>query len=666
MKKNIISVLLAMCLASAPFAGASFAAAAENDDPASSVKGDANCDGTVDMSDAVLIMQALSNPNKYGENGTAEIHLTEQGKTNADMDGDGLTVRDAQLIQQVLLGFSETTDQSISLPIISFYSPYDSGEKKYTEMNMDEVVNIKTDYNPVMSDWSGIGILFEFDSKDCPITLYTEKGHFTKWDTEKGSGTVENAGATYDIGRSGYIFWTPDELCFPEGFENRILVRETGGDSDAVLCKLVIYRNDDHTLSAVLKDASADDVPAPDYSKYLTGNGDVSSAASTSQRIALMYGAFCEKGETFRVDMAMGDEYTTHQKFGYYPDFDSAGKPGYSIFASRNYNQKTDDDRLVINGEKNEYTRDFSREDMESLDISGNVGDYDHYRHESAEIDFSDYETGSTGCITFSFGWKAEGENPLSTLSDFIGMSRTLFFYVGENGTGISDLGYEYAQQACETRSEDTVISYDSAIVKWHGKEVMSNLYDELRRGNGGTIPVTFKLSSSPDYDFEYNGRKLSEYVNANYSEYMTKLRDLMGYGNSLKYGEMLYTTGTPEGTKWTQDWYEDRIGYFGEELLSKYIADGEFLEEALRTDINELMRKNREACNEAENAYLRYISAKAVKQLDQQNIRYEFLTEPDRLVMYVTAEEFDSLSVDNVLRYGLDTQHGLTVDAVF
>lgn len=71
---------------------------------AESVKGDANCDGSVDMADAVLIMQALANPDKYGIDGTAENHLTEQGKANADMDGDGLTVGDAQTIQKKLLG----------------------------------------------------------------------------------------------------------------------------------------------------------------------------------------------------------------------------------------------------------------------------------------------------------------------------------------------------------------------------------------------------------------------------------------------------------------------------------------------------------------------------------------------------------------------------------
>ena len=78
-------------------------------DEASSLKGDVNCDGEVDMSDAVLIMQALANPNKYGENGTAENHLTAQGKENGDFDGDGLTVGDAQTIQKKLLNKKSAT-----------------------------------------------------------------------------------------------------------------------------------------------------------------------------------------------------------------------------------------------------------------------------------------------------------------------------------------------------------------------------------------------------------------------------------------------------------------------------------------------------------------------------------------------------------------------------
>ena len=81
--------------------------------PPDILMGDANCDGSVDMADAVLIMQALANPNKYGVDGTAEHHLTEQGKLNGDVDGDGLTVGDAQSIQRKLLGLENVEAQSV-------------------------------------------------------------------------------------------------------------------------------------------------------------------------------------------------------------------------------------------------------------------------------------------------------------------------------------------------------------------------------------------------------------------------------------------------------------------------------------------------------------------------------------------------------------------------
>lgn len=69
------------------------------------VWGDANNDKTVDMSDVVLIMQALANPNKYGLEGTEKTHITETGWDLADVDrtSEGVTANDALRIQEYLL-----------------------------------------------------------------------------------------------------------------------------------------------------------------------------------------------------------------------------------------------------------------------------------------------------------------------------------------------------------------------------------------------------------------------------------------------------------------------------------------------------------------------------------------------------------------------------------
>ena len=197
------------------------------------IKGDANCDGEVDMSDVVLVMQALANPNKYGTNGTAEHHLTAQGKLNGDMDGDGLTVGDAQAIQKKLLGLDDKNSEDT--------------------LKLSDIVTIKTDYNPVMSDWSGIGILLEFDSPEYDITLEANDGKFVEWDTIKGSGPVKNEGKTYKIGKSGSIFWDPDDTCYTDSFVAEITVKGTTKEKQVELGKIYITHNDRLVFTASLE-----------------------------------------------------------------------------------------------------------------------------------------------------------------------------------------------------------------------------------------------------------------------------------------------------------------------------------------------------------------------------------------------------------------------------
>ncbi len=62
------------------------------------LKGDANNDGTLALSDAIAILQTVGNPDTYG--------LTAQGAYNADIAGDfdGITNLDALTVQRKLLG----------------------------------------------------------------------------------------------------------------------------------------------------------------------------------------------------------------------------------------------------------------------------------------------------------------------------------------------------------------------------------------------------------------------------------------------------------------------------------------------------------------------------------------------------------------------------------
>ena len=72
--------------------------------------GDANCDGQVNMADAVFIMQCLSNPDKY--------KMSSEGEANADVDGSGdITNKDALMIQQYKLGIITELGQKKNDPV---------------------------------------------------------------------------------------------------------------------------------------------------------------------------------------------------------------------------------------------------------------------------------------------------------------------------------------------------------------------------------------------------------------------------------------------------------------------------------------------------------------------------------------------------------------------
>lgn len=62
-----------------------------------SLIGDANCDGKVNIADSTMIVQYISNPDKY--------KLSKQGMLNADVDGlAGISGTDASVIQQLETG----------------------------------------------------------------------------------------------------------------------------------------------------------------------------------------------------------------------------------------------------------------------------------------------------------------------------------------------------------------------------------------------------------------------------------------------------------------------------------------------------------------------------------------------------------------------------------
>lgn len=109
--KKILAGLSSMLIAASAVPAANLSAIAAAAD--SVVYGDSNCDGEVNLADAVLIMQFLANPSKY--------QITGQGKRNGDvnMSGDGITSSDAFAIQKFVLKLINELPESWAQPPVT-------------------------------------------------------------------------------------------------------------------------------------------------------------------------------------------------------------------------------------------------------------------------------------------------------------------------------------------------------------------------------------------------------------------------------------------------------------------------------------------------------------------------------------------------------------------
>ena len=193
----------------------------------------------------------------------------------------------------------------------------------------------------------------------------------------------------------------------------------------------------------------------------------------------------------------------------------------------------------------------------------------------------------------------------------------------------------------------DSAITDNEAIKETNGNWMSYGLYNAFE-GATGTDVFAVLARPKADYGFLYEGKNLEEYYLAmgNEKDLPEKLRQLSKEGDALKYGEMLYTTGTPDGEKWAKELYEERIRFYGEDILNQYIVDGEFLKDKLEADIvkSENSHNATLAYKEAKNAYLTDLA---------QTIKGEFPTEvnieQEALIMYMTRDTFYAFTESSI-----------------
>lgn len=204
---------------------------------------------------------------------------------------------------------------------------------------------------------------------------------------------------------------------------------------------------------------------------------------------------------------------------------------------------------------------------------------------------------------------------------------------------------------------------FDEAEIGWvllNGKRISPSLLEAFEKNGDDSV---FAIAVHPccnynDNNFVYNGKTLAQYQAAADEawEIIERHIQLLKQGDYLKYGEALYLTGTPDGERWAKEYYDRTVSEIGEEIISKYIVDGEFLEDELTEVIDKLENERIELVETWGQAYTAcntYIFETAAELINAQGVccetKYNLDSRPYLLVIFATKDEFEALNFDNM-----------------
>ena len=221
----------------------------------------------------------------------------------------------------------------------------------------------------------------------------------------------------------------------------------------------------------------------------------------------------------------------------------------------------------------------------------------------------------------------------------------------------------------------ETLYAENEGLHEWNGKHYVTYRLSTALDNALESDVFAIRIRPHPDTDYVFEGRTLGDYYleMGNEQDLPEKLQQLLKEGEDLKYGDKLWQEGNAEGIKWYKSLYDERVEFYGEELLSKYIVNGEFLSEQLEADI--------ETALEADSATRAWERARdAWRQELCEAIRGVFPTElcsyePYGIIAYFTKEDFAAFErpddpdfaewgYDLALAWGDDDEAVIAIDA--
>ena len=205
--------------------------------------------------------------------------------------------------------------------------------------------------------------------------------------------------------------------------------------------------------------------------------------------------------------------------------------------------------------------------------------------------------------------------------------------------------------QNTDTNTNTSVDESLDSQGKFAGFSVSSELYEALSSTKDDDyLDIIVSSVVTVSGDFEYQGKKYSQY-SMEYSQsklLLKKQEELLEDGELLKYGDTLYTTGTPDGIKWPEKRYNEALEYYGD-LLDTYIVNGEFLRDKLQDDgvatkekMDTLYAIMQEACD----AYA--INFAQTNLQCFKDAGAEASIKEDKINLHITKKQLSKLSIEN------------------
>lgn len=195
----------------------------------------------------------------------------------------------------------------------------------------------------------------------------------------------------------------------------------------------------------------------------------------------------------------------------------------------------------------------------------------------------------------------------------------------------------------------------DSAGGIRYGMHLSSDLLEAIYRIEKGYeskqyLAIQIRYGEGEQLDrYVYEGKSYAEHQEElkAWNQLKSKYYSLANEADKLKYGELIYTEGLPDGTKWTKEYYDERVAYYGEEFLAEFIVNGTYSVQKLGL----AFRENEARIEKKEKMFVDLVQSfhkDSPPEIAEAFAQYAVTVKNNRVFLFITLSDFKAIDIEN------------------